>query len=190
MAKKESSLKNMIISLVSISFIASLALGGVYLVTKDPIALAAIQKQQNAIKEVVPEFDSLFSYKMLPDDGKDSLTFNEAYKAGALVGTAVGTYSNKGYSATQIQLMVGILPNGSIRNISVIQQKETPGLGTKMGEPKFKDQFNKKNPAEFRLKVKKDGGNVDAITAATISSRAFCEAVDRAYRNYHKKGGN
>ena len=101
-----------------------------------------------------------------------------------LVGTAVGTYSNKGYDATQIQLMVGFLPDGSIRNISVIQQKETPGLGTKMKEPKFKDQFNKKNPAEFKLKVKKDGGQVDAITAATISSRAFCDAVDRAYRNY------
>jgi electron transport complex protein RnfG len=190
MAKKESSLKNMIISLVSISFIASLALGGVYIVTKEPIELAAIAKQQNAIKEVVPLFDSLNSYKIMPAEGKDSLTINEAYMSGMLVGTAVGTYSNKGYDATQIQLMVGFLPDGSIRNISVIQQKETPGLGTKMKEPKFKDQFNKKNPAEFKLKVKKDGGQVDAITAATISSRAFCDAVDRAYRNYQSKGGN
>lgn len=189
MAKKESSLKNMIISLVSISFVASLALGGVYLVTKDPIALAAIQKQQNAIKEVVPEFDSLFTYKIMPDNGKDSITINQAFKSGEFVGTAVGTYSNKGYDATQIQLMVGFLTDGSISNISVIQQKETPGLGTKMKESKFKDQFNKKNPAEFRLNVKKDGGNVDAITAATISSRAFCDAVDRAYRNYQLKGG-
>jgi len=190
MAKKESSLKNMIISLVSISFIASLALGGVYLVTKDPIALAARAKQENAIKEVVPEFDSLHSFKIMPDNGKDSITINEAYKAGTLVGTAVGTYSNKGYDATQIQIMVGFLPDGSINNISVVQQKETPGLGTKMKERKFKDQFNKKNPASYSLKVKKDGGQVDAITAATISSRAFCDAVDRAYRNYQKKGGN
>jgi electron transport complex protein RnfG len=90
MAKKESSLKNMIISLVSISFVASLALGGVYIVTKDPIALAAIEKQQNAIKEVVPEFDSLNIFKIMPDEGKDSLTINEAYKGGQLVGTAVG----------------------------------------------------------------------------------------------------
>lgn len=189
MAKKESSLKNMIISLVSISFVASLALGGVYLVTKDPIALAAVQKQQNAIKAVVPEFDSLVTYKLMPTEGKDSLTINEAYKTGQMVGAAVGTYSNRGYTATQIQLMVGFLPDGSINNISVIQQNETPGLGTKMTESKFKDQFNKKNPANFKLKVKKDGGNVDAITAATISSRAFCDAVDRAYRNYQVKGG-
>jgi Na+-translocating ferredoxin:NAD+ oxidoreductase subunit G len=86
-------------------------------------------------------------------------------------------------------LMVGLLPDGSINNISVIQQNETPGLGTKMKEPKFKDQFNKKNPSEFKFKVKKDGGHVDAITAATISSRAFCDAVDRARRNYQMKGG-
>ena len=189
MAKKESSLKNMIISLVSISFIASLALGGVYIVTKEPIELAAKAKQENAIKEVLPVFDSLYTYKIMPDEGKDSLTINLAYKGDTLVGTAVGTYSNKGYDATQIQLMVGFLPNGSIQNISVIQQKETPGLGTKMKEPKFKDQFNKKNPSDFKIKVKKDGGQVDAITAATISSRAFCDAVDRAYRNYQQKGG-
>jgi electron transport complex protein RnfG len=189
MAKKESSLKNMIISLVSISFVASLALGGVYIVTKDPIALAAIEKQQNAIKEVVPEFDSLNIFKIMPDEGKDSLTINEAYKGGQLVGTAVGTYSNKGYNATQIQLMVGFLPDGTIRNISIIQQNETPGLGTKMKETKFKDQFNTKKPGDFKLKVKKDGGSVDAITAATISSRAFCDAVDRANRNYQMKGG-
>jgi len=189
MAKKESSLKNMIVSLVMISFLASLALGGVYIVTKEPIELAIKQKQENAIREVLPEFDTLFSYKMMPSTGKDSLTVNLAYKGDSLVGTAVATYSNQGYDATQIQLMVGFLPDGSIQNISVVQQKETPGLGTKMNEPKFKDQFIKKQPSEFMLKVKKDGGDVDAITAATISSRAFCEAVERAYRNYQKEGG-
>jgi len=189
MAKKESSLKNMIISLVAISFVASLALGGVYIVTKEPIELAIKAKQENAIKEVLPAFDTLFSYKIMPDNGKDSLNINLAYKGDSLVGTAVGTYSNQGYDATQIQLMVGFLPDGSINSISVVQQKETPGLGTKMKEPKFKDQFNKKNPDDFKMKVKKDGGQVDAITAATISSRAFCDAVDRAYRNYQMKGG-
>ncbi|MGB4293017.1 MAG: FMN-binding protein [Bacteroidales bacterium] len=70
----------------------------------------------------------------------------------------------------------------------MLEQKETPGLGTKMTEPFFKDQFNGKNPANFKLKVKKDGGEVDAITAATITSRAFCDALERAY-NTLKKGG-
>lgn len=180
----------MIISLVMISLVASLALGGIYNLTKEPIALANKAKEQSAIKEVLPEFDSLVSFKVMPDNGKDSMAINRAYKGGVLVGTAVGTYSNAGYGSTQIQLMVGFLPDHAIRNISVIQQNETPGLGTKMKEPKFKEQFNGKQPDDFKLKVKKDGGQVDAITAATISSRAFCDAVDRAYQTYQKKGGN
>jgi electron transport complex protein RnfG len=190
MAKKESSLKNMIISLVMISFVASLALGGIYTITKEPIEIAAKEKQVNAIKDVLPEFDSLYSYKTMPEKGKDSITVHLGYKAGSLVGTAVATYSDIGYTATQIQLMIGFLPNSTIQNISVVQQNETPGLGTKMKEPKFKDQFNNINPAKFKLKVKKDGGDVDAITAATISSRAFCDAVDRAWDTYQKQGGN
>jgi electron transport complex protein RnfG len=56
-----------------------------------------------------------------------------------------------------------------------------------MTEPGFKDQFNGKNPGEEPLKVKKDGGKVDAITAATISSRAFCDAVTRAHSTLMKK---
>ena len=73
-------------------------------------------------------------------------------------------------------------------NITVLEHKETPGLGTKMTEPLFKNQFIQKNPSEFILKVKKDGGPVDAITAATISSRAFCDAVQRAYNTLQKGG--
>jgi len=57
-----------------------------------------------------------------------------------------------------------------------------------MAEPSFKDQFNDKNPSDFILKVEKDGGPVDAITAATISSRAFCDAVQRAYITLQKGG--
>jgi Na+-translocating ferredoxin:NAD+ oxidoreductase subunit G len=189
MAQKESTLKNMIISLVMISLVASLALGGIYNLTKEPIALANKAKEEKAIKEVLPDFDSLVSVKVMPENGKDSIPINRAYKNGKLVGTAVGTYSNAGYGSTQIKLMVGFLPDNVIRNISVVQQNETPGLGTKMKEPKFKDQFNGKLAGEFKLKVKKDGGDVDAITAATISSRAFCDAVNRAYQTYEKKGG-
>ena len=188
MAKKESSLKNMIISLVVISFVASLALGGIYNLTKEPIELAVKAKQVNAIKEVLPAFDSLYSYKTFPESGKDSISVHVGYKGDTLIGTAVSTYSDIGYSPTRIQLMVGFLPDTTIKNVSVVQQNETPGLGTKMKDAKFKDQFNMKNPAEFKMKVKKDGGQVDAITAATISSRAFCDAVDRAYKTYRKKG--
>jgi electron transport complex protein RnfG len=84
--------------------------------------------------------------------------------------------------------MVGFSPDGTIYSTSVLEQKETPGLGTKMTQPFFKDQFDGKNPSSFKLFVKKDGGQVDAITASTITSRAYCDAVQRAYDAYMKGG--
>ncbi|MBW6459704.1 MAG: FMN-binding protein, partial [Bacteroidales bacterium] len=80
-------------------------------------------------------------------------------------------------------------PDLTIYNTVVIQQKETPGLGTKMKDPVWKNQFNGKNPDVYNLKVKKDGGDVDAITAATISSRAFSGAISRAYEALKKQEG-
>jgi Na+-translocating ferredoxin:NAD+ oxidoreductase subunit G len=76
--------------------------------------------------------------------------------------------------------MAGFLPDGSIYKVTVLDHKETPGLGTKMTDLKFSRQFLGKNPDSFKLLVKKDGGQVDAITAATISSRAYCDALQRA----------
>jgi len=189
MAKTESTFKNMVLSLTLISVVASACLGFVYELTKKPIELSNLNKKLNAIREVVPEFtnnpnDDMFR---LPTGEGDSLEIYPAKKDGTIIGYAVNTYTNNGFSGN-ISLMAGFKPDGTIINISVLEQKETPGLGTKMTEPEFKDQFNNKNPADFELKVIKDGGTVDAITAATISSRAFCDAVSRAY-NTLKKGG-
>lgn len=188
MAKIESSLKNMLLSLTIISLGASAALGFVYELTKVPIENAMLKKKLEAIKLVVPDFNNNPDEDMfkLPTGEGDSLEIYPAKKDGVITGFAVRTYSNKGFSG-YIGLMAGFRPDGTIFNISVLTQKETPGLGTKMNEPAFKDQFMEKDPSEFVLKVRKDGGPVDAITAATISSRAFCDAVDRAY-NTLKKG--
>ncbi len=121
----------------------------------------------------------------LPSEWGDSLDVYPAKKDNEIVGYGVKSYSKKGYSG-QIVLAVGFKPDGTIYNITVLEQKETPGLGTKMTQAFFRDQFIDKNPASFRLKVKKDGGQVDAITAATISSRAFCDAVQNAYSSLKK----
>ena len=76
--------------------------------------------------------------------------------------------------------MVGFNTNGDIVSISVLSHSETPGLGAKMTEPSFVSQFEGKNPASFKLAVKKDGGDIDAITASTITSRAYADAVQKA----------
>ena len=189
MAKTESTFKNMVMSLTFISLAASACLGFVYEFTKKPIELSNLNKKLEAIKQVVPEFTNNPNEEMyrLPTGDGDSLDIYPAKKDNIVVGYAVNTYTKKGFSGN-INLMVGFKPNGSIINITVLEQKETPGLGTKMTESQFKDQFNDKNPVQFNLKVKKDGGQVDAITAATISSRAFCDAVQRAYNTLQKGG--
>lgn len=189
-AKTQSTFLNMVVVLFVVTSFAGLALGSVYNLTKEPIEIAKQAKLNDAIKAVVPDFDQIVKKKVFPIDGNDSLQFYVASKNGQVIGTAVETYTMKGFSGL-VKLMVGFLPDGTINNISVLEQKETPGLGTKMTEPKFKDQFLGIHPADFSLKVKKDKGNVDAITAATISSRAFCDAVQRAYDTFEKdKGGN
>jgi Na+-translocating ferredoxin:NAD+ oxidoreductase subunit G len=195
MAKLESSLKNMILSLTLISLGASALLAVTNNLTLKPIADQKAAKNISAIREVVPKFDNNPATEKfkLPTGEGDSLEVYPAKNGGQVVGYAVRTYTNKGFGGF-ISLMVGFRPDGSIVNINVLEQKETPGLGAKMvpqgtpDKPEFKDQFIDKNPATFSLKVKKDGGKVDAITAATISSRAFCDGVQRAYSTL-KKGG-
>ncbi len=187
-SKKESNFVNMVLALVLVSVVAALALGSAYVLTKKPIALAQKRKQEAAIKAVLPAFNQVKGIKVPDADGADSLLFNVATKAGKLVGIAVKTYTDKGFGG-RIEAMIGFLPDGTIYNTSILELKETPGLGTKLQKSKsdFPDQFKGENPKTFRLKVKKDGGDVDAITAATISSRAFCDAVQRAYDTFQKE---
>ena len=189
MSKIESSFRNMVISLTLISIVASAGLGAIYEYTKEPIAQANLMKKIEAIKQVVPEFNNNPYDEMLrisTGEG-DSLDIYPARMNGDIVGYAVSTYTKMGFSG-DIFLMAGFKSNGSIYNITVLEHKETPGLGTKMDEPKFKEQFKGIHPAQVNIKVKNDGGQIDGITAATISARAFSDAVQRAY-NALEKGG-
>lgn len=190
MAAKKDTLLNMFIAMFVISVVSGGVLGIVYNATKDPIAAAETAKKTEAIKNVLPEFQELKETKVKSELEDVEIPFYLAYDAdNNFIGAAVETFTNKGFSGN-VSLMVGILADGTVNNISVLQHAETPGLGSKMTEPSFKDQFNNKNANSFNFKVKKDGGDVDAITAATISSRAFCDAVNRALLTFDKnKGG-
>ncbi|MBN2480240.1 MAG: RnfABCDGE type electron transport complex subunit G [Bacteroidales bacterium] len=178
MAKRlASTLINMVLSLVLISVTMSAALAFVYLKTKDPIEAAAMKKELEAIREVLPEFNSDPVSDMIESNG---IVIYPVTQNDESVGYAIKTYTDNGFGG-RIELMAGFLPDGTIYGVSVLQHKETPGLGTKMTDPGFREQFIGKNPGNFSLQVKKDGGMVDAITAATISSRAYCDALQRAY---------
>jgi len=162
---------------VLISMTMSAALSFVYLKTKGPIEATARQKEIDAIKQVVPPFDSDPASAKTEDNGVIIYKLSNQNKP---VGFAVKTFTDKGFGG-HIEIMAGFLPDGSIYNVSVLQHKETPGLGTKMNDERFTKQFLGKSPTKFKLRVKKDGGQVDAITAATVSSRAYCDALQRAF---------
>ena len=183
---KESTLRSMSVCLTLVCLFCAALLGGVYVLTLDKINQEAVKKTNNAIALVTPEFDNEPSSESqtVSLDGED-ITVYPAKKGGETVGYAVESFTSKGFSGT-INIMVGFDMDGNIVGTSVISHAETPGLGAKMTEPAFYSQFEGKNPASFRLSVTKDGGDVDAITASTITSRAFCDAVDRAYRVFQK----
>ncbi len=186
MATSKSSFISLLLTLAIVTLVAALSLGYVYQWTKEPIAQAQMAKQLKAIESVVKGYDNnpvLEKYKMATPDGKDSLEFFPAKKGGELIGVAIKTKSSKGYSG-DIWIMVGFNLAGDIQNIFVIEHKETPGLGSKMTTSSFVNQFLNNNPDHMKLKVKKDGGDVDAITGATISSRAYSEAIQLAFDTY------
>jgi electron transport complex protein RnfG len=189
-SKKESTFVSMTVTLLIVTVVAAFALGGVYNLTKDAIEAAKMAKKQKAIEQVMPAFDRLESYRVMPQTGPDSIEFNVAYKGEEKVGIAIETYTDNGFSG-RFKIMVGFLPDGSIFNTALLEHKETPGLGDKMSEEKsdFPVQFKGKHPEKYKLIVSKDGGDVDAITAATISSRAFCDAAQRAYDALKNEGG-
>lgn len=176
----------MLLSLTIICLAAGAILAGVNLYTAGPIAASKAAALQNAIREVVPEFDNNpteEAYLAATADG-DSVKIYPATKAGEFVGAAVESNTKKGFSG-EIRVIVGFDAAGKLYNYSVLQHAETPGLGAKM-QDWFRADKNKQSVlgrtlADGELKVTKDGGDVDAITAATITSRAFLNAVNRAY---------
>lgn len=189
MAKKESNFINMVISLLLVTGIAAAALGFVYDFTKVPIAEAKAKAQAESITKVLPEFEELGDpIKTIAEEGGDTLELFPAYKNGELVGTAIKTYTKKGFSGF-ISIMAGIDANGNFSGYSVLEHQETPGLGSKMdtwfNNPDRPNQYViGRNPETTNLTVKKDGGEIDAITASTITSRAFLDALNRAYNSY------
>jgi electron transport complex protein RnfG len=190
MNHKESTFTNMVVTLLVVTLVASTTLGFIYEITKEPIAAAKLEKRNMAIRAVVPDFTNQpdkESFKVEMDG--DSLEVYPAFSNGTPSGYAIVTFSDQGFSG-RIRLMVGFLPDGRIYNISVLDHAETPGLGDKIDKAKsdWSNQFNGKHPEEYQIGVKKDGGDVDAITAATISSRAYCDAVRKAYHAFREGG--
>lgn len=191
MKKLESSFKNMVIVLTAITVITGCLLAFVNKITTAPIAEANAKTLQNGLKEVVPGFDNnpTEDTASVSLDGRTYKVYR-AYKGDEFIGAAVE--SAAGGFGGDLKVLVGFDKEGRIINYQLLAHSETPGLGSK-AESWFKKggkgDITGKSPADGELRVSKDGGQVDAITASTITSRAFLTAVNAAYAAYAKQNG-
>lgn len=181
----------MLLVLTGVTAISVALLAYVNELTKGPIAEANAKTLNEALKQVLPTFtnnpvaesDTLFSEK----EGKKIVDFiiYPAKDGDKWVGTAVEAKS-LGF-AGELKILVGFDADSKIYNYSLLSHSETPGLGSKAADwfrEGGKGSIKGMNPGETPLTVSKDGGQVDAITASTITSRAFLSAVNAAYAAY------
>lgn len=176
----------LVAALTIISSAAGLLLAYTNKVTAAPIAAARQKETTAALKAVLPDFDNDpgVCTCQVQEDGR-TWTFHVARTSGQFSGTAFETVSSKGYGG-EIAVMVGITATGTVERIHILSQHETPGLGTKVAEEPFKRQFEDRPVEGTVWAVKKDNGNFDAVTGATISSRAVLEAVRNGLEVFRK----
>ena len=167
----------MLVALTVIALVAAAALAALNGVTKEPIAQAQKAKVEQAISAVLPAFDRL------EDRDVDGTLCHIGYDAdGNFVGAAIESGNDKGFGG-HLQLMVGFDKEGSIYGYRILETHETPGLGAKADQWFQKDGKGcvvGRKPSDAALNVKKDGGDVDAISGSTITSRAFLGIVNDA----------
>ncbi len=183
--------------LVAITLIAGLALATVYEVTKDPIAAAEQKAKENAYRMVMPDADAFgerppVSGVQYPVEAEGGVLINDCLiatdAAGNCLGYVVNVTSPNGYGG-DVTIAVGILEDSTIKGISVISQSETAGLGAVCAEDRFTSQFAGINgTVEYVKDGKTEPNQIDAISGATITTKAVTEAVNAAVA--YVKGGN
>lgn len=191
MAVKNSFL-NMTACLVCVTLVCAALLAGVYELTKDPIAAAEAAAKQEAIQKVSPAFALMEEVCEPVLMGTDSVnvTFVKTMAADSTLIAYVVDAASVGFGGT-LNLKVSFLPDGRIYKTTVLSHSETPGLGAKcQSDSTFIKQFDSLMVAGgAALTVSKDGGEIDAITASTITSRAYCVAVNNAVATFRALTG-
>lgn len=175
----KSSFLNMTLCLSAVCLVCSALLASAFALTKDSITEAQIAKTNASIAEVLPAFEG--DAVLAEPIELDGVAYT--YYTAAEVGYAIVS-KTMGFGG-ELSLMVGVTKEGIIYNTVTLSHSETPGLGAKCKDPRFADQFKQLDPSQKRLLVSKDGGDIDAITASTITSRAYTQAVENALKVYN-----
>ena len=170
--KKEPGLAMLVVVLTAISLITALLLGAVNMITAPQIALNTEKKTAEAMQKVLPTEDGV--YTPVEYTGEDS-TVQAVYQAGD-AGYVVQVKPATSFSGTFV-VMVGVGSDGACTGISIVETGETSGLGSNAGKPDWQAQFVGQSG---KVSVTKDGGDIDALTGATITSRGVCESVTSA----------
>ncbi len=158
------------IILTVICIVVTAAVAGANLLTADTVAKAEAAAEQAARAVVLPADD----YEMIADG------CYAAKSSGSVIGYVITTSAKSGYSGSLVTVMTGINADGTIAAVTVLScDDETPGLGQNAAKPDFTDRFIGKSGAQS---VTKDGGEISAVTSATMTSRAVCEAVSEAVK--------
>ncbi len=191
MEKLKSSIQNMVIVLTSVSLIAALVLAWVNKITTEPIRQQAINEINNGIKDVmgtsslkVTKTDTI----AINNDGTENVyvIHNAETANGKPLGAAIES-SVMGFGG-DLKVLVGLSSDFKVLGYKILQSSETPGLGQKADKWFQKDGkgnvIGRQLSDDKPLSVSKDGGDVDGITSSTITSRAFLNAVNQAYKAY------
>ncbi|MFI3281274.1 MAG: RnfABCDGE type electron transport complex subunit G [Rikenellaceae bacterium] len=181
----KSTLINMVLVLFAITAIASASVGGIYILTKEPIAIATENAKKEALAQVLPSFEQT-SMETITLDNLE-LEVYTATAANEVVGYAINTATMSGFSGL-FRLMVGLNTNGEVINVNVLSHSETPGLGSKMADAdnSLLKSVKGKIIGDINWAMSKNGGDIDALTAATISSVAYADAMQRAKAAYNQ----
>jgi electron transport complex protein RnfG len=176
------SILGMAFRLALICGLAALALSNVAEVTRGPIAESEARAQREAVEAVLPAFAQLAIDTLQTDTDKPALYFS-GISDGATTGTAFTSASGLGYSG-QIEIIVGIDTAGTISGVRILRHAETPGLGANYADPALLNEFYTGRAMDANWKLVKDGGEVDAVTGATVTGRAIADAIESGLEKY------
>jgi electron transport complex protein RnfG len=182
--------------LTAVCFVAALALAQVHNITRQPIIHQKRLKVMRAVSAVLPPFDNepdkevLYLFAESDTQGhKGPITFYLGREGGHLKGLAFKVSSKEGFGGN-IEMMMGVTPDGEITGLEILSMAETPGLGARINSPEYKAVFKHKALTDVKWAIKKDGGDIDQITGASISSRAVVVALKRGlelFKDNHQK---
>lgn len=198
------SINRLVLALVVVAMASAILLAELNQITAPKIKASQTAYKLKAVKKVLPPYDNqpAADRQVIPVAGggpaeakvevddelhKEGVVVYPAYRAGKLVGAAYSVVSHQGFSG-DIEILLGVSPEGRITGVEIVNHAETPGLGAKVVSDaswKGKQELVGRSLSES-LTVKKDGGEIDAIAGATISPRAVCGAVKAGLEAYNQ----